>query len=244
MSDSRESGTPETISHDEAGARIGGGAMGTVYRRDAFAGGILFAVAFGGAGFLLGDLWGSFGDSDDTFSEYYGSTSNRAGSVAGAVLLFVSGLAMLPFIGGLGRRIEAADGGRWVEVLMPLSYVASGVIIGAAAASGTVGASMIMADVFDEANEPFQGGSAAVLPQLGYVLIVFSAWTLAVVLVISGVLLLRAKAGPAFVGWLAIVCAAALLLAPAVLPLAVLPLWVLIASVFLFRSDAGPRAGD
>ncbi len=41
------------------------------------ASGILFALTFTAALVLLADLLGSFADSDETFSQYYESLSNR-----------------------------------------------------------------------------------------------------------------------------------------------------------------------
>jgi hypothetical protein len=101
-----------------------------------------------------------------------------------------------------------------------------------------------MADIFDETSKPFQGSSIVVLPQLGYVLIVFAAWAEAVFLVLVGFITIRSGVQPTAVGWLAIICAAALLTSPAVISLLALPVWVLIASVFMLRSDAKQRHGQ
>ena len=202
--------------------------------------GIVFAITFVAAIVLLGGLLGSFADSDETFSEYYESSSNRNGSALGGVLLFVSGIALLPFVGGLVRLLSRSRESAAAQLAVPLSYVASGLIIASAAAFSTVGMARIMADIFDEATPPFQGASIVVLPQLGYVLMVFAAWTQAVLLALAGSLIIRTRALPAAAGWLAIVCAAILLPgAFAIAPLLALPLWVLTAAVLMLRPATG-----
>ncbi len=208
------------------------------------ASGILFAVTFIAAFVLLADLLGSFADSDETFSQYYESLSNRNGSVLGAVLLFASGIALLPFAGGLTRHLNPEGESSSAQLLTQLPYVVSGLIIASAAATGTVGGARVMADIFDETSKPFQGASIVVLPQFGYALIVFAAWTEALFLLLVGVLTIRSGVQPTAVGWLAIICAAALLTSPAVISLLALPVWVLIASVFMLCSDAKQRRGQ
>ena len=195
----------------------------------------LFAVTFGVALLLLADLLGSFADSDDTFAEYFDSEADRNLSAAGGVLLFISGVVLLPFLTGVVRAVDTDSGSRRGWLAGTLSPIASGLVIASAAALATVGASRLMADVFDESSEPFQGSSIVVLPQLGYVLMVFGAWTMGMILALTGSLLMKTRALPPALGWAAFVCAAILVLAPGVSPLVMLPAWVLVASVLLFR---------
>lgn len=206
--------------------------------------GLVFAVTFALGIVLLAGLLGSFGDSDETFTEYYDSSSNRNASAAGGLLLFGSGLALLPFARGLMRVLGPGGARPSAGLLAPLVYIAAGLLISGAAALSTVGVSRVTADIFDEASRPFQGSTAAVLPQLGYVLIVFSAWTAAILLVLLGLSSLRSGALPRIAGWTAIVAAAALLLAPAISPLIALPLWAAVTAVVLLRMSPAPDPGD
>lgn len=201
--------------------------------------GVFFAITFAAGGILLGDLFGSFADSDETFVEYYASSSNRTGSALGGLFLLISGIALLPFVSGLVRLIDPKQTS-WaaVQLAIPLSYLAAGLIVAAAAALSTVGFARVFADITDESSPPFQGSSVAVLPQLGYVLIVFAAWVLAVVLAIVASASMRARSMPRAVAWLTIVCVGLLLLAPSGSALVALPVWSLATSVFMLRRQS------
>lgn len=201
----------------------------------------MFAVAFASGTVLLAELWGSFGDPDGAFADFYDDATNRGATVVGSALLFVSGLTLLPFAAGLAGRIDRGAG-PWQQMLAQLPVVVSVLIVAAAAASATVGASRTMAVAFDEASEPFEGPGTAVLPQLGYVLIVLAAWAEAVWLLVAGTLAVRSGAKFFVAGWPAVACAAALILSPAVMPLLVLPVWVLAASVSMLRARASGGA--
>lgn len=200
--------------------------------------GILLAITFAVGGILLGDLFGSFADSDETFVEYFASSSNRIGSAVGGLFLFFSGIALIPFLRGLIRQIDP-DGTSWAaELAITLSYLVAGLIVAGAAALSTVGMARTFADIFDEEPRPFQGSSIAVLPQLGYVLMVFAGWTLAGVLAIVGSVSLRTRTLPREVAWITIICAVLLLLAPSGAALFVVPVWALVTSIFMLRRRA------
>jgi hypothetical protein len=201
--------------------------------------GVIFAITFTAAGILLADLLGSFGDSDETFVEYYSSFSSRAGSAFGGVLLLAGGIAILPFIAGLFRLVDPQRTS-WaaVQLALPLSYIASGLILAAAAALSTVGfARVFAADIFDESSPHLQGSGVAVLPQFGYVLIVFAGWVLAMLLAIVAVVSMRNRSLPRGLGWLTIVCAGLLVISPTVAPLWAIPLWALATSVVMLRQS-------
>lgn len=57
--------------------------------------GIGFAVLFFAGLLPLGDLLGSFGDSDATFVAYFAKDSNEVGALVGGVGLALAGLAFL-----------------------------------------------------------------------------------------------------------------------------------------------------
>ena len=198
--------------------------------------GVLFAITFAVGGILLGDLFGSFADSDETFTEYYASNSNQNGSALGGLLLLISGIAFLPFVAGLIRLIDPKQTS-WaaVQLAVPLSYLAAGLIVAAAAALSTVGFARAFADITGESPPPFQGSSIAVLPQFGYVLMVFAGWALAVVLAILASVSTRARSMPRAVVWLTIVCVGLLVLAPSGGTFFALPVWSLASSVAMLR---------
>lgn len=199
--------------------------------------GIVFALTFATSGILLGDLFGSFADSDETFVEYFDSSSNRTGSAVGGVVLFLSGIALIPFLSGVARLLTE-DRPSWLADLVgPLSCVASGLILASGAALGTVGIARVFADITDGPDRPFQGSSIVVLPQLGYVLSVFAAWTLAAILGILARGILRSRSLPGWLAWLSFASAALLLLAPSGIAIVILPVWGLATSVVMLRNS-------
>ena len=75
------------------------------------------------------------------------------------------------------------------------------------------------------------------LPQLGYVLIVFAAWTLAAILGILARGIRRSRSLPDWLAWLTFACAALLVLAPSGIAIFILPVWALATSVVMLRNS-------
>jgi len=62
------------------------------------ASGICFVVLFISGVIPLGELLGSFADSDATFDAYFASASNRAGNIVGGALLGASAFVFIWFL--------------------------------------------------------------------------------------------------------------------------------------------------
>lgn len=123
--------------------------------------GMAFLVLFIGAFIALGELIGSFADSDRQFVSLFSDGGNRAGYLAGSVALFLAGLAFMWFADALS--CEMGNHRR-----APL------LITGAAAAAGTIVAALAFATVplslsFGSfTGDPGLEAGQAVLPQFGY----------------------------------------------------------------------------
>ena len=69
------------------------------------AAGVLCAVLFLGGGLLIGDLAGSFADSDPQFVDVHKSAGNRARFIVGGYALSASAIAFIWFAVGLSQRL-------------------------------------------------------------------------------------------------------------------------------------------
>jgi hypothetical protein len=149
---------------------------------------------------------------------------------------------MIPFARGLAGRLDPAEETWRGEVVRSLGTTAAVLVVVAAAALSTTGVARLTGDVFDESSEPLAGESVAILPQLGFVTVVFAYWTIAVAVVCASSLILRGEL-PRVLGWLGFACAGLTFLAPAVAPMLLFPLWMLAVGVaMLVRQGAQPVA--
>ncbi|HEY5638996.1 MAG TPA: hypothetical protein VIW01_03005 [Dehalococcoidia bacterium] len=190
---------------------------------------------------LLAGLLGAFGDPDHVFVQHFADTGNRAQDLAGSALLVIGGLLFIPFILGITARVWPSSGNIQATV-RSLTIVITALVCVAAAALSAVDFSRLLADVFNEDSQPFGGDQAAVLPQLGYmILLLAAAYLSAVVVATLSVAALRRGGLNRGTAWVGLAASALLLLSPAVLPFIVLPAWILLAAVTTWAWD-GSRA--
>ena len=123
--------------------------------------GSVFVVLFVGSAALLGELVGSFADSDAQFVTLFSDTGNRIGYIAGSVLLVLAGLAFVWF----AHALSFDTGAYRVPLLITGAAVAIGMIV-AALAFATVPLSLLFGSFF---SDPGLESGQAVLPQFGYV---------------------------------------------------------------------------
>jgi hypothetical protein len=188
---------------------------------------------------LLADLLGSFGDPDLVFAEHFADTGNRAQRLVGSAFLFVGGVLFLPFASGVAARVSPRSGDL-SQTVRSLATVIAALVCVAAATLSVVDLSRLYADAFDEAVQPFDGNQAAVLPQLGYVLLlVAAAYLSAVVVGLLSLAGLRRGGISRGAAWFGLAIAVLLLLSPAVLPFLLLPVWILVTTVTTLRSGGG-----
>ena len=195
--------------------------------------GVAFAVLFSLAlTVLLGELFGAFADEAESFTPYFDSSAERFRHAVGAYAVAASGIGFLGFAvtsttGAVG--VPEVSTGAQTARLTAAVFAASVGIAGAALAtvSLSVGFGQITGD-------PGIRDSQELLPQLGYVIIVvpgalsaaFAIWLIARV----GA---RTAALPRWAAIGGYVAAGAQLLSFYTLPLLLLPLWVVAASLAL-----------
>jgi hypothetical protein len=183
---------------------------------------LLFVVSLA----TLGDLLGSFADSDRAFANHFSDGGNRARDIVGSLSLVLAGFAMVWFaIAMAGTRDD-----RRTPLIVTASLAAGGMIL-AGLALATVPLSISFGDLTDD---PGLGAGQAVLPQFGYVALAIGAMlpTAAFVIVVASTPSLLPR-------WLSLAgypVAALLLLAVMVMPMVLLSIWIAAVSVMLWRS--------
>ncbi|MGI9624942.1 MAG: hypothetical protein ACR2PK_19095 [Acidimicrobiales bacterium] len=197
--------------------------------------GAVFVVAFGVGLALLGPEVGAFGDSDAAFVEHFSTGSQRAADIAGSALLAGAAVAFMVFAHVIASAGADAGDDRPARptLVRTAGMLAGAFMIVAALALVTVPLSISMGEFFDEEGKAFREGQA-VLPQFGYVVLVFGAMIPAAVTVVA-----VARLG-CLRPWLtrASFPIAVLLAVTAgsVITMALLPIWVATATVSMARS--------
>jgi len=211
--------------------------------RSGAASGLAFVVLFVGGVVPIGELLGSFGDSDATFETYFASTSNRVGNIVGGALLGGAGFVFIWFLHHLRRWLQPHDAGSatLVNFMFASGLVFVALLLGGTAALVTVPVTLAFGELFDTQGVLRSG--QAVLPQLGYVVVAFYGLWAAAVMV--GAATVSARRSGAFPRWLCRVgfgVAGFLLLLGTTGGLAffALPAWVLAVSLYWLRT--GKRA--
>ena len=196
---------------------------------------VTFAVLYVAGVILVGELLGSFGDSDETFVAFFAKESNRVGVLVGGVVLAGAGVAFLWFVASLRLAIEGPGVLPHVVSAAGIAFVS--LLIAGAAALVTVPYARIFGGALD--TQSILVGSEALLPQLGYVLITVCAmWMIAaMILAVS----LAARAGGQLPRWLVRlgfgVSLFVFLLGPSVMGILGVPVWALAVSAYWFRSS-------
>lgn len=208
--------------------------MTSVGRRAA----IVFAATLFAAAVLLGDLLGSFADSDQALFDHFESGSRRAMDIAGSLLLAVAAIGFGVFARVLAHDLEGArPDGELHHVVAASGMLAAGAMALAAIALVTVPGSIAFGELFDD---PGLTEGRAALPQLGVA-------ALAIGTALPGAaLVLATSLGPALPLWLrrtGYVVALLLVLASVAGPgMFSLPVWVLLVA-FMSRRGATPPPG-
>ena len=206
--------------------------------RAAAASGICFSVLFIAGVLPMGELLGSFADSDQAFEVYFADTANRAGNIVGGILLAASALAFLWFLQHLHQRLQPDT---THPPTLPNFVYSTGqtfvaLLLVGTAALVTVPVTLAFAALTDD--QPFTTGQA-VLPQLGYVtLALFANWTAAAMVLTATISAGRTGSFPRWLRVLGYVVTAFLVLFSLTGGGAffALPLWTLAVSIHWWRT--------
>lgn len=206
------------------------------------ASGVLFVVLFIGGVIPLGDLLGSFGDSDATFDAYFASTSNRAGNIVGGALIGASAFAFLWFLHHLRQWLQPDEtrAATLANIMFSAGLVFVALLLVGTAALVTVPITLAFGGLFDEEHVLEVG--QAVLPQLGYVVLaLYAMWAAAVMVAVATVSARRSASFPRWLCRLGLVVTGFLVLLGTSGGMAffALPVWVLAVSINWFRIRKG-----
>jgi hypothetical protein len=201
--------------------------------RDRAWSGFAFALLFFAGLVPLGELLGSFGDSDATFVAFFEQDSNRIGTLVGGLVLGLGGLAFLWFLSHL--RLATLGTGPLPGVVTVAGTTFVVLLLVGAATLITVPYARTFGGAYGD--DAILGGSEAMLPQLGYVLVaVFGMWAFAVLIVAVTV---DARRSGTFPRWLVRVgfasAAFVFLLGSSVMGILGVPLWTLCVSIHWLR---------
>jgi hypothetical protein len=188
---------------------------------------VLFAVLF-----VVGVV--SAGGASDTENKTNAEilqtfSDEKAGAVASGYLLVLAGLLFLPVAWGALRRV----GSGLTELSENVARSAAILFVGLMMVSGIVFASLAGAVVFGGLDDP-PVAFIKYIPQMGFgLLLIAAALPAALFLVIVAIAGQASRTIPRWFARLTYVTAAAMLVAVAFIPMVMLPVWALGASVAL-----------
>jgi hypothetical protein len=195
--------------------------------------GVIFAVLMVAGVLLMNSSTPADDDPDDEFIQFYDDSGNRLEQIVAAYLLAGAGVAFLWFLNHLRRRLTMAPGNDWLGGLTAGSGVVFVAMLYAAATTWVVisGSLEFGSTELDQIDPSLM----RIIPQLGFgLLLIFGGISAATCIAAASWAILRTAALPAWLGWLGLLAAVALLFAVIFLPLIALPIWVLAASVALW----------
>lgn len=188
--------------------------------------GALFALFFFVGLVLIGDQAGAFADSEAAFNELFADEAQRTQHVAGSLLLIVAAIAFAIYAYGVGDDPRLGPTPMLAVVVRASGVLAAGAMLGAGAAFLTVPLSLVMGDFFDD---PGIVSGQAILPHLGYVLLVAGVGLAAAVVILAQA---QVAGQPRWFVWFSRVSALLLVIgAPSVAGMGILPIWTVVAVV-------------
>jgi len=204
-------------------------------RRDIWtpAAGVIAALTFI-AGVLLSSASPDSKDSDAKVIAWYADHGHRLVNIIGAYLLAFCGLFFLWFVSGLRQRLRAAEGpgGRLASVALGGGVLFVGMLwVGAAALVAISGG-----ESFGGVPLLKNADLARFLPQIGFpAILVFAAFGAIALIDATSIVIIRTGVLPRWFAWLGFVCTVVLLFGAIFIPMIALPIWLVAASVILFR---------
>jgi hypothetical protein len=193
-----------------------------------------FVVAFAGGLVFLADELGAFADHDGTFVDHFSTGSQRGADIAGSILLAAAAVTFMYFAHLIASIRPDSDNKAATSDLVRMAGILTGVfMLVAALALVTVPLSISLGEFFDEAGGAF-GQGQAVLPQFGFVALVFGAMIPAAVTMVA---VARLGLFPTWLARASIPVAVLLALTSgSVMTMVLLPIWVGLATVALAKA--------
>ena len=187
--------------------------------------GVLFVVLL-----VIGiAMSGDAGDTPDKVQAYYAESANRAKEIAAFFLIAGAGLAFLSFLGTLRELLVRAEGGP--GTLSALVF-GPGIAFVALLVAGSA-ISRAPAALADQDEFTLDANTAEMLDAAGYLAIVGGVMLASVLVLAASTAALRTGALPAWLGWVGLVVAVAMLFAIFFFPILAFLAWVLAVSLVL-----------
>jgi hypothetical protein len=207
--------------------------------------GILAAVTFV-VGFAM--TAGSTPDNTDPDAKiisWYAENGHQVVGTVGPFVLAFCGLFILWFASGLRQRLRLAEGpeARLANVALGGAVLLVALLWVGAAAIGAIPAGIKLG----QSNDLTNADLGRFLPSIGFGSILIFAMFGAIALIdATSVVIFRTGVLPRWLGWLGFVCGVVLLFAAVFLPVIALPIWLIAASIALYRQPEGAAqtAGD
>jgi len=199
--------------------------------------GVLAAVTFV-VGLLFTSNTPGGKDTDAQVLAWYANHGNhRPGILVGAFVLAFCGLFVLWFASGLHQRLRAAEasGGHLATVALGGAIL----LIGMLWVGGAALAAVPAAQAFGGEPPLEVADVARIVPNVGFgAILLFGAFGAIALIDATSILIVRTGILPRWFAWLGFVATVALLFGVLFIPMIALPIWLLAASVILFRSPS------
>jgi hypothetical protein len=203
--------------------------------------GILAAVTFLVGFVMTASSTPDSSDSDSKILSWYADHGHRVTAVVGAFILAFCGLFLLWFASGLRQRLRVAEGpeGRLANVAL-----GGGVLLVALLWVGTAAIAAIPAGIsLGDARQLTNADLGRFLQSIGFGSILLFGMFGAIALIdATSVVIFRTGVLPRWLGWLGFVCGVVLLFGVVFLPVIALPIWLIAASIVLYRQPEGAAA--
>jgi MFS family permease len=183
-------------------------------------------------------------DNDDTDQQivaWYADHGHRVGVIIGAFILAFCGLFLLWFASGLRQRLRLAEGpeGRLANVALGGAVLLVALLWVGAAALAAIPAGVSLGGSSQLTNADL----GRFLPSIGFGSILLFAMFGAIALIdATSVVIMRTDVLPRWLAWLGFVCGVVLLFGVVFLPVIALPIWLIAASIVLYRQPEGARS--
>jgi hypothetical protein len=177
-------------------------------------------------------------DSNAKVISWYADHGHRVGVIIGAFVLAFCGLFLLWFASGLRQRLRRAEGpeGRLANVAL-----GGGVLLVALLWVGAAALAAIPAEQSFGGGPPLSDADLGrFLPSVGFGSILLFAMFGAIALIdATSVVIMRTGVLPRWLAYLGFVCGVVLLFGVVFIPVIALPIWLIAASIVLYRQPAG-----
>jgi hypothetical protein len=197
--------------------------------------GILFVALF----VVALALTGNTGDTPSEVQKWYADDRNQTQAIVAWFIWVASALAFLSFLGTMRDMLVRAEGGPGTSSAL----VFGPGLVFTALYIGGVSLFAAPAALADDADFKLDPNTAQMLNDAGYFLLVGGVMVASILVLSASTAALRTGILPAWLGWVGLVVAVAMLFAIFFVPILVFVAWVLVASLVMLVAAWRVRGG-